>query len=204
MVSTKRIKLQHFADGTPFIVPGLENEYKCLYLVRAGDSTCKVQGYKKTEAGNYTGFSDFFSPATEVMQDKTRRFLSINKDGQLSIPKEYIPEKENEDDKKEKKVKAFKISYESMETENNNTAIADTNEEINTAKRGAGRPRKHSISLPHGEEFTVNQLAEKLGVKKFVINNEISKIKKVNPDILQIVGTIPQGKGKPAKVFKLI
>jgi hypothetical protein len=196
--SPKKIRLQNLVDGSPFIVQGLENQFKCLYLVRGGDSTCKVQGYKVTDAGGYSPFADFFSPATEVVHDKTRKYLSINKNGELSIPKEYIPEKEKQEEqqpKKTKKIKALKASM-NTQTENNN--------EVSAVKRGAGRPKKHSISLPHGEEFTVNQIAEKLGVKKFVINNEISKIKKSNPDILQVVGTIPQGKGKPAKVFKLI
>jgi hypothetical protein len=70
-------------------------------------------------------------------------------------------------------------------------------------KNGAGRPKKHSIQLPRGEEFTVGNIAAKLGVKKFVINNEIAKIQRENPDAIQIVGTKPQGKGKPARVFKL-
>jgi hypothetical protein len=195
--SHKKTKLQNLVDGSPFVIESLDKQFKCLYLVRGGDSTCKVQGYKMTDAGGYSPFADFFSPATEVVHDKSRKYLSINKNGDLSIPKEYIPEKEEvkKEEVKQKKTKAYKISN-NMETQNNN--------EVNAAKRGAGRPKKHTITLPHGEEFTVNQLAQKLGVKKFVINNEISKIKKSNPDTLQVVGTIPQGKGKPAKVFKLI
>jgi hypothetical protein len=49
----------------------------------------------------------------------------------------------------------------------------------------------------------VSNVAAKLGVKKFVINNEIARIQRETPDILQVVGSVPQGKGKPARVFKL-
>lgn len=70
-------------------------------------------------------------------------------------------------------------------------------------KNAVGRPKKYSIELPHGEEFTVSNVAAKLGVKKFVINNEIARIQRETPDILQVVGSVPQGKGKPARVFKL-
>ena len=204
MPSRKTNRLQNLPDGAPFTIDGLETHFKCLYLVRAGDSTCKVQGYKVTDSGGYTPFSDFFSPATEVSYDSNRPLLIVNKNGELSIPKEYIPEKQKEENQNKKtKVKAYKLSNKYMETENTNTVITEQSEKTEAVKRGAGRPRKHTISLPHGEEFTVNQLAEKLGVKKFVINNEISKIKKINPDMLKIIGTIPQGKGKPAKVFKL-
>lgn len=197
--SLKRIRLQNLIDGSPFIVEGLEKQFKCLYLVRGGDSTCKVQGYKVTDSGGYTPFSDFFAPATEVIHDKNRPFLSINKDGGLSIPKEFIPEKENQTEDK-KKVKALKMKN-NMTEEQTATAIA---EPTSSAKRGAGRPKKHTIELPKGKEFTVNNLASELGVKKFVISNELNKIKKDNPDAVQVIGTIPCGKGKPARVFKLI
>jgi len=200
----KKIRLQNLQDGTPFTIEGLEKQFTCLYLVRGGDSTCKVQGYKLTDSGGYTPFADFFSPATEVLQDTKRKALTINKDGMLSIPKEYAPVKD-EEEKTNKKTKVFKVSM-NMETNQTATAIAENaeNETEDAAKRGAGRPRKHSINLPHGEEFTVNAIAEKLGVKKFVVNNELNKIKRENPDSVQVVGTIPQGKGKPARVFKLI
>jgi hypothetical protein len=192
--SRKRIQLQNLVDGSPFIVEGLENQFKCLYLVRAGDSTCKVQGYKVTDAGGYTPFSDFFSPATEVVPDRDRKVLSINKNGDLSIPKEFIPEKEKKETPTEnkKKVKALKI--------NNNM----TTEQANQPKKGVGRPKKHKIELPKNKEFTVNNLASELGVKKFVVNNELNKIKRESPDSVQVVGTVPCGKGKPARVFKLI
>lgn len=202
MPSRKKIKLQFLENGCPFIVEGLEKQFTCLYLVRGGESTCKVQGFKATDSGGFTPFADFFAPSTEVNIDNTRRHLSINKDGQLSIPKEYTPVKD-EEEKPNKKKKAFKVSM-NMENNQTATAIAENETEDAAIKRGAGRPRKHSINLPHGEEFTVNAIAEKLGVQKFVVNNELNKIKRENPDSVQIVGTIPQGKGKPARVFKLI
>jgi hypothetical protein len=190
--SRKRIQLQSLVDGSPFYIEGLENQFKCLYLVRGGDSTCKVQGYKVTDAGGYSPFTDFFSPATEVYPDQNRQVLSINKDGDLSIPKEFIPEKEKKETPTEnkKKSKALKIN---MTTENENQT-----------KKGAGRPKKHKIELPKNKEFTVNNLASELGVKKFVVNNELNKIRRESPDSVQVVGTIPCGKGKPARVFKLI
>ena len=199
MPSPKTNRLQNLPDGAPFLIHGLEDHFKCLYLVRAGDSTCKVQGYKVTDSGGYTPFSDFFSPATQVSYDSSRQLLSVNKNGELSIPKEYIPEKQKEETKKTK-TKALKIKTD-MTNQETATAIA---EQKTTIKSGVGRPRKHSIELPKNREFTVNNLASELGVKKFVINNEINKIKKQNPDSIKIMGTIPCGKGKPARVFKLI
>ena len=71
-------------------------------------------------------------------------------------------------------------------------------------KKSVGRPKKHRIELPHGEEFTVSNIAERLGVKKFVINNEIARIQREHPQDLQIVGSMMRSKGKPARVFKLI
>jgi hypothetical protein len=50
----------------------------------------------------------------------------------------------------------------------------------------------------------VSKIAAKFGVKKFVVNNEIAKIQRENPESIKVVGSMPQGKGKPAKVFKLV
>lgn len=194
MQSLKRIRLQNLADGSPFILPLLKDEFKLMYLVRAGDSTCKVQGYKKTEAGGYSPYSDFFSPATEVEHDKTRSILSINKDGGLSIPKEYL---NTILDEKEEKTK------EKKETKKVSKVVKKMNIETNV-KNAVGRPKKHRVELPHGEEFTVSKIAAKLGVKKFVVNNEIAKIQRENPELIKVVGSISQGKGKAAKVFKLV
>lgn len=193
MHSRKSVRLDNLVDGSPFTIPFLGDQYKLLYLVRGGDSTCKVQGYKKTEAGGYSPFSDFFSPGTEVVSDKTRNILSISKDGELSIPKEYVSEilSEKQEEKKVKKSKGVKKM--SVETQ---SPVG--------VKNAVGRPKKHRIELPHGEEFTVSKIAEKLGVKKFVVNNEIARLQRETPESLQVVGSVPQGKGKPARVFKLI
>lgn len=193
MHSRKSVRLDNLVDGSPFTIPFLGDQYKLLYLVRGGDSTCKVQGYKKTEAGGYSPFSDFFSPGTEVVGDKTRNILSISKDGELSIPKEYVSEilSEKQEEKKVKKSKGVKKM--SVETQ---SPVG--------VKNAVGRPKKHRIELPHGEEFTVSKIAEKLGVKKFVVNNEIARLQRETPESLQVVGSVPQGKGKPARVFKLI
>lgn len=195
MTSRKRIRLENLPDGAPFVIGGMENSFYCLYLVRGGDSTCKVQGFRKTDSGNFTHFSDFFSPATEVNYDDRRVMLSISKDGELSIPKEYLPVKEKEEvekpenKKKEKAIKALKPTKD---------------KDMNTIKQKAGRPKKHSISLPKNKTFTIDEIAKTFGVKKFVINNEIARVKKENPSALEVVGSIPNAKGKPAKVFKLI
>lgn len=193
MHSRKSVRLDNLVDGSPFTIPFLGDQYKLLYLVRGGDSTCKVQGYKRTDAGGYSPFSDFFSPGTEVVSDKTRNILSISKDGELSIPKEYVSEilSEKQEEKKVKKSKGVKKM--SVETQ---SPVG--------VKNAVGRPKKHRIELPHGEEFTVSKIAEKLGVKKFVVNNEIARLQRETPESLQVVGSVPQGKGKPARVFKLI
>lgn len=196
MTSRKTIRLENLQDGSPFIVNGSENDFYCLYLVRGGDATCKVQGFKKTDAGNFTLFSDFFSPATEVYYDENRVPVTISKDGEISIPKEYTPVKEKElveekpTEKKEKKqaAKAFKPSN---DMNNNNI------------KQKAGRPKKHSVTLPKDIPFTIDEIAKTFGVKKFVINNEIARVKRENPLSIEIVGQKPYAKGKPAKVFKL-
>lgn len=195
MTLRKRVKLENLPDGAPFVIGGLENSFYCLYLVRGGDSTCKVQGFKKNDSGNFTHFSDFFSPATEVNYDDRREALSISKDGELSIPKEYFPVKDKEEAEKPEKKKKEKIVKALKPTKDNN---------MNTIKQKAGRPKKHTISLPKNQTFTIDEIAKAFGVKKFVINNEIARVKKENPSALQIVGSLPNTKGKPAKVFKLI
>jgi len=195
MQQRKATRLQNLQDGSPFIIEPLKEVFKVMYLIRGGDSTCKVQGYKQTEAGGYSPFIDFFAPATEVVYDEERESLPILEQGGVSIPKEYLTtilneekEKKQEDKVKQKPNKAKKMKIETIEK----------------VKVGAGRPKKHSIQLPHGEEFTVSKIAAKLGVKKFVVNNQIAKIQRENPESIKVVGSISQGRGKAAKVFKLI
>lgn len=192
MQQRRTTQLQNLQDGTPFVIESLKETFKLMYLLRGGQSTCKVQGYKQTEAGGYSPFVDFFAPATMVSPDESREKLPINKDGILTIPKEYLNTilNEKKEEEKEVKPKTKKVKKMSIEIEEQ-------------AKIGAGRPKKHAIQLPRGEEFTVGNIAAKLGVKKFVINNEIAKIQRENPNALQVVGTLPQAKGKPARVFKL-
>jgi hypothetical protein len=192
MPPRKSIRLQNLQDGDPFVIESLKSTYELMYLIRAGESTCKVQGYKQTDTGGYSPFVDFFSPATMVYYDNNRERLQLNKDGRLTIPKEYLNSILNEEEV-EKETKPKK----------NRKALKMSIENENPVKNGAGRPKKHRIQLPRGEEFTVGEIANKLGVKKFVINNEIAKIQRESPDILQVVGTLPQAKGKPARVFKL-
>jgi hypothetical protein len=193
MPSPKRVRLYNLVDGSPFTIPSLDDQYKLLYLVRGNDSTCKVQGYKKTEAGGYSPFSDFFSPGTEVLPDRTRKVLSANKNGELSIPKEYVGEilhNNNKEENQKLKKGVKKMSVQMIES-------------VEETKKPVGRPKKHRIELPHGEEFTVSNIAERLGVKKFVINNEIARIRRDAPQQIEIVGSMLRAKGKPASVFKL-
>jgi hypothetical protein len=192
MQQRRTTQLQNLQDGAPFIVESLKDTFKLMYLIRGGESTCKVQGYKQTDAGGYSPFVDFFAPAAMVSYDVERQKLPINKEGMITIPKEYLNTilNEKKEEEKEVKPKTKKVKKMSIEIE----------EQV---KMGAGRPKKHAIQLPRGEEFTVGHIAAKLGVKKFVINNEIAKIQRENPNALQVVGTMPQGKGKPARVFKL-
>ena len=141
---------------------------------------------------------DFFAPATAVLYDNTRKQLSISKEGTISIPREYMAQvssEAKEEKQEEKKVNKKTKGVNKMSIETITIGIP--------TKNAVGRPKKYSIELPHGEEFTVSNVAAKLGVKKFVINNEIARIQRETPDILQVVGSVPQGKGKPARVFKL-
>jgi hypothetical protein len=193
MQSRKPTRLQNLQDGSPFIIEPLREVFKLMYLIRGGDSTCKVQGYKQTDAGGYSPFIDFFAPATEVLYDEERQALPILEQGGVAIPKEYLNLILNEEKEEKKQVKQKTKKVKKMNIE----AIAKTN-------NGAGRPKKHSIELPHGEEFTVSKIAAKLGVKKFVVNNQIAKIQRENPDSIKVVGSMPQAKGKAARVFKLI
>ncbi len=192
MQQRRTTQLQNLQDGAPFIVESLKDTFKLMYLIRGGESTCKVQGYKQTDAGGYSPFVDFFAPATMVSYDVGRQKLPINKEGMITIPKEILNTILNEKKEEEKEVKPKTKKVKKMSIEN-----------VKHTKVGAGRPKKHAIQLPRHEEFTVGHIAAKLGVKKFVINNEIAKIQRENPDTIQIVGTKPQGKGKPARVFKL-
>jgi len=198
MTSIKTSRLENLPDGAPFIIPALPDHFRLLYLVRGGQSTCKVQGYKKTDAGGYSPMIDFFAPATAVLYDNTRKQLPISKEGTISIPREYMAQVSSE--VKEEKQEEKKVNKKTKGV--NKMSIETTTIGIPT-KNAVGRPKKYSIELPHGEEFTVSNVAAKLGVKKFVINNEIARIQRETPDILQVVGSVPQGKGKPARVFKL-
>lgn len=198
MTSIKTSRLENLPDGAPFIIPALPDHFRLLYLVRGGQSTCKVQGYKKTDAGGYSPMIDFFAPATAVLYDNTRKQLSISKEGTISIPREYMAQVSSE--AKEEKQEEKKVNKKTKGV--NKMSIETINMGIPT-KNVVGRPKKYNIELPHGEEFTVSNVAAKLGVKKFVINNEIARIQRETPDILRVVGSVPQGKGKPARVFKL-
>jgi len=198
MLSIKTSRLENLPDGSPFVIPALPDHFALLYLVRGGQSTCKVQGYKKTDAGGYSPMIDFFAPATAVLYDNTRKQLSISKEGTISIPREYMAQVSSE--AKEEKQEEKKVNKKTKGV--NKMSIETINMGIPT-KNVVGRPKKYNIELPHGEEFTVSNVAAKLGVKKFVINNEIARIQRETPDILRVVGSVPQGKGKPARVFKL-
>ena len=198
MTSIKTSRLENLPDGAPFIIPALPDHFKILYLVRGGQSTCKVQGYKKTDAGGYSPMIDFFAPATAVLYDNTREQLPISKEGTISIPREYMAQVSSE--AKEEKQEEKKVNKKTKGV--NKMSIETINMGIPT-KNVVGRPKKYNIELPHGEEFTVSNVAAKLGVKKFVINNEIARIQRETPDVLRVVGSVPQGKGKPARVFKL-
>jgi hypothetical protein len=193
MQQRRTTQLQNLQDGSPFIVESLQEVFKLMYLIRGGESTCKVQGYKQTDAGGYSPFVDFFAPAAMVSYDVERQKLPINKEGMITIPKEILNTILNEKKEEEKEVKPKTKKVKKMSIEN-----------VKQTRAGAGRPKKHSIQLPRHEEFTVSKIAAKFGVKKFVVNNEIAKIQRENPNALQIVGTLPQAKGKPAKVFKLV
>ena len=198
MTSIKTSRLENLPDGAPFVIPALPDHFRLLYLVRGGQSTCKVQGYKKTDARGYYPMIDFFAPATAVLYDNTRKQLSISKEGTISIPREYMAQvssEAKEEKQEEKKVNKKTKGVNKMSIETITIGIP--------TKNAVGRPKKYSIELPHGEEFTVSNVAAKLGVKKFVINNEIARIQRETPDILRVVGSVPQGKGKPARVFKL-
>jgi hypothetical protein len=198
MLSIKTSRLENLPDGSPFVIPALPDHFALLYLVRGGQSTCKVQGYKKTDAGGYSPMIDFFAPATAVLYDNTRKQLPISKEGTISIPREYMAQVSSE--AKEEKQEEKKVNKKTKGV--NKMSIETINMGIPT-KNVVGRPKKYNIELPHGEEFTVSNVAAKLGVKKFVINNEIARIQRETPDILRVVGSVPQGKGKPARVFKL-
>jgi hypothetical protein len=193
MQQRRTTQLQNLQDGAPFIVESLQEVFKLMYLIRGGESTCKVQGYKQTDAGGYSPFVDFFAPAAMVSYDVERQKLPINKEGMITIPKEVLNTILNEKKEEEKEVKPKTKKVKKMSIEN-----------VKQTRAGAGRPKKHAIQLPRGQEFTVGNIAAKLGVKKFVVNNEIAKIQRENPNALQVVGTLPQAKGKPAKVFKLV
>ena len=208
-IKLKRTQLLSLQDGTPFTLPSCP-EFKYMYLVRGGDCTCRVQGYKLNENGVYMGFSEFFSPATEVLHDSSRLPMHKDKDGFLSIvpqdkakealnnpldikskkvDNEEVKEKKQKEKKKQKKLKkAHKMNVETIE---------------NTEKPIRGRKRKYFIELPHNEEFTVSEVAKKLGVKNFVVSNEITKLKKEFPDCIELIRTVTGGKGKPARVYKL-
>jgi hypothetical protein len=70
MQQRRTTQLQNLQDGSPFIVESLQEVFKLMYLIRGGESTCKVQGYKQTDAGGYSPFVDFFAPATMVCYDE--------------------------------------------------------------------------------------------------------------------------------------
>ena len=95
--------------------------------------------------------------------------------------------------------------------DSNREVIAEENKDGNethnapkpvaTGKRG--RRRVHNIELPTDIEFTVAEIAKKLNVDKYIVNNEVARIKKSNPSSVKELRTVKSGRGKPATVFTI-
>ena len=84
MQQRKATRLQNLQDGSPFIIEPLKEVFKVMYLIRGGDSTCKVQGYKQTEAGGYS--STFLLPQLKLyMTKKERACQSLSRAAYLSL-----------------------------------------------------------------------------------------------------------------------
>ena len=133
MQQRKPTRLQNLQDGCPFIIEPLKEVFKLMYLIRGGDSTCKVQGYKQTDAGGYSPFIDFFAPATEVIYDEGRECLPIIEQGGVSIPKQYLNTILNEEKEKKEEAKPKTKKVKKMKVETNE------NTKLGISRRGFNR-----------------------------------------------------------------
>jgi len=84
----------------------------------------------------------------------------------------------------------------------------EASEKVTTVNSGAktgkrGRRRIHTLALPVDQEFTVAEIAKKMKVDKYIINNEVARIKRTAPSTIKEVRTVKGGRGKPATVFKI-
>jgi predicted transcriptional regulator len=215
----KIVKLAFLPDGAPFTLPCSGDTFKNLYLIKSGDCTCRVAGFRAkvkddgTLSNNYEKFSDFFAPGAEVIYDDTRQNLKFDDKGNYVIAGLDLGGNLDDTEKVEnnKVSKKSKGKNKNMDTNTNNAnnTIDDTNDTniVNAVPKGKrGRARKHFVELPKNREFTAAQLATELGVEKFAVNNEITKMKKLNPASVVTVRTEKNssGKGKPTSVFKII
>lgn len=149
------------------------NVFRNLYLVKGSDSRCIIAGERA--ADNSTGWEQF----TDSCAPDAEVLVDTDRNN-------FEMENKNE-----------KTSVKEEKTNKNK----QTNKENNNNMKG--RKRIHNINLPVDQEFTVASVAQTLNVEKYVINNELARIKRETPDRVTEVSSVKGGRGKPAKVFKI-
>jgi hypothetical protein len=159
--------LSFLKNGSPFKFIGTGDVFRDMFLLKAGDSRCKIIGRKRISKEIWQDFEDDCSPGSEVDFDASRQEIKIdeNEFGICSVNK------------------TDKIKIETIKTP---------------------KTPKQKLDIPFDFEFTVKQLAEKLGVEIYTVANELSRRKKANPECLKVVKTVSGGRGKPQCVFKLV
>ena len=174
MNTNKYSLLKNLDSGDPFIFRGSE-VFRNMFLVHSSDSRCVVKGEKafNTPSGELK-----WEPFTDSCAPDAEVFYDSARE-KMEFEEESGVESTMEPTAKARAVKV----------------------DAEPAKRG--RKQLHSISLPIDTEFTVAQVAADLKVEKYVVNNEVARIKKASPSSVKEVRTITKGRGKPAKVFKI-
>lgn len=74
--------------------------------------------------------------------------------------------------------------------------------EVKSENKTRGRKKKHNVTIPK-TPFTVKELAKKLNVKPYVINNEMNRLRATGVVFVEEKKKKQQGKGKPACVWKI-
>lgn len=93
------VKLNSLKEGSPFLFPQNEH-FKFLYLIKSGNSRCRIKGFKKINSAVWEGFEDDCSPDAEVIKDNGRDEIEIitnefgihktNKLQEINPPKVHI------------------------------------------------------------------------------------------------------------------
>lgn len=209
--SKKLIKLKNLQAGTPFIFSGGETCFKNMYLVYPSDARCVVEGFKISDkrrdsdngtncTENWEHFKDNCSPGAEVFIDDSRDMATVKQDKTgtfLKIAQTSLSEENNcavVEEKKEKKEKK----------ERKSNKVKEVSEDIKAKGKRGRKPGLPKIAFPADREFTAPELVRELGLKPYIVSNELNKALKEGRIESNERRTSGKGRGRHCKVFKMI